>query len=132
MGLKMKISSSGGESVRDSELASALYCVGFSRSEALIMAHLSGAGNASFREIEDATRLQISDVRMALKRLKARKLIDDLDVRGDRNGRSVRVYRLRSPLYGIAVHLEEMQLQQIEELGRSVQRLKELGIASRT
>jgi predicted transcriptional regulator len=124
--LEMNTSSANRLIGRDLVLMEALQGVGFLRVEAALLAYLSRVNSASGREIENATGMKAPDFRTALKKLKANGLIDVIEARSGRKGRSLKHYRLNTPLSGIAAHLEEVQLQEIEKLSGSLQRLKEL------
>jgi predicted transcriptional regulator len=123
---KMRALSASRHRGKNLELMKALQGVGFLRIEAVLLTYLSRVNRASCRELEDATGMKAPDFRTALKRLKANGLIDVIEATNGRNGRSLKLYRLNMPLYGVAAHLEEVQLLEIARFSESLQRLKEL------
>lgn len=91
----------------DKEFAIILQSLGMQRSEAMIIAYLANAGEATSREIEEGTSLSQSEVSMKIRDLRGEKLIDERkgEIRG--KGRPPAVYSLKTPLSEIIKRIED-------------------------
>ncbi|HPE49922.1 MAG TPA: ArsR family transcriptional regulator [Methanothrix soehngenii] len=89
------------------EFALILQSLGMQRSEAMIIAYLANAGEATSREIEVGTSLSQSEVSMKIRDLRGEKLIDERkgEIRG--KGRPPAVYSLKTPLGEIIKRIED-------------------------
>ncbi len=89
------------------EFALILQSLGMQRSEAMIIAYLANAGEATSREIEEGTSLSQSEVSTKIRDLRGEELIEERrgDIRG--KGRPPALYSLKAPLSDIIRRIED-------------------------
>ncbi len=111
---------------RDLEFANILHSLGMQRKVAIIVTYLANAGEASSREIEQATRLSQPEVCVTIRDLRGENWIDEREVKTGGKGRPSLVYTLRTSIDDIIKRVEDEKLREHAEAMESIQKLKGL------
>jgi predicted transcriptional regulator len=114
---------------RDLEFIEALRNLNVSRKLASLITYLASIPEASSREIEVGTSLQQPEVSTAMRTLRRNNWVEEHDIKKERKGRPMKVYKLSVPLDSIIQHYEEERKQESSQAMISIQRLRELSTA---
>ncbi len=110
----------------DREFADILHSLGMQHKVAIIVTYLANVGEASSREIEQATHMSQPEVCLTIRDLREDNWIDEQKVKAVGKGRSSLVYTLRTPIDDIIKHIEDEKLRQHVEVMENIQKLKGL------
>ncbi|AET64148.1 hypothetical protein [Methanothrix harundinacea] len=110
----------------DLEFVEILQSLGIQRAMAVVITYISKAGEATSKEIEEATRLRQSEVSVAVHGLRGEDWIDERTAQPQGKGRPPAVYSLSTPLEGIIRRLEEEKRREHAEVMEKIRRLKAL------
>ncbi|KUK43415.1 MAG: Uncharacterized protein XD72_2223 [Methanothrix harundinacea] len=110
----------------DLEFVHILHSLGIQRTVAIIITYLSNAGEATSREIEQATHLSQPEVSMTIRDLRDENRIVEREVKTGGKGRPSLVYTLRTPISEIIKRLEDEKLREHAETMESIQKLRDL------
>lgn len=110
----------------DIEFVEILQSLGMQRAVAMVITYISKAGEATSKEIEEATRLSQSEVSVAVQGLRGAEWIDERTAQPQGKGRPPAVYSLSTPLGGIIRRLEEEKMREHAEVMEKIRRLKAL------
>ncbi|MGD9566663.1 MAG: ArsR family transcriptional regulator [Methanothrix sp.] len=110
----------------DIEFANILHSLGMQCKVAVIVTYLTTAGEASSREIEQATHMSQPEVCLTMRDLRGENWIDERKVTAGGKGRPSLVYTLREPVDDIIKWVEDEKLREHAEAMESIQKLRGL------
>lgn len=109
----------------DLEFANIMRRLGMQREAAILITYLGRAGEATSKEIEQATGLRQPEVSVVIRDLRGENMIDVRDVKTGGKGRPSLFYALRTPMQDIIKRLEDEKLKEHAEAMENVRKLKE-------
>jgi len=109
----------------DLEFANIMKHLGMQREAAILITYLGRAGEATSKEIEQATGLRQPEVSVVIRDLRGENMIDVRDVKTGGKGRPSLFYALRTPMQDIIKRLEDEKLKEHAEAMENVRKLKE-------
>lgn len=101
-------------SAEEEEISDLLTEIGIKRNVAKALVFLSQVEEATSREIERGTDLRQPEVSIAMRALKERKWIEDMENKAESKGRPVKIYQLSRPINEIVDTIEEEKRKEIE------------------
>lgn len=115
----------------DLEFADILHSFGMQRKAALIVTYLANVGEASSREIEQATQMSQPEVCLTIRDLRGENWIGERKVKAEGKGRPSLAYTLTTSIDEIIKHIEDKKLREHAEVMESIQKLKGLSLQLR-
>ena len=112
---------------KDEEIADALVSLGMSRNVARILSYLQSSKEVKSVDLEREAGLRQPEVSLAVRELKGRDWISEREEKKPGKGRPYKVYSLKVGFNKIIAELEKQQKKAVDEMQRTIKRLKELG-----
>ncbi len=112
---------------KDEEIADALISLGMSRNVARILSYLQSSKEVKSVDLEREAGLRQPEVSLAVRELKGRDWISEREEKKPGKGRPYKVYSLKVGFNKIIAELEKQQKKAVDEMQRTIKRLKELG-----
>jgi len=109
---------------RDREIVEALRGLNVLRSAAALITYLANVSEATSREIEMGTGLRQPEVSTGVRVLRENNWVTEYDVKSEKKGRPMKVYRLSASLEEIIKHYEEEKGRESALTMEAIQRLK--------
>lgn len=92
---------------KDREFIEALRGLNVPRDAAMLITYLANVSEATSREIEMGTGLRQSEVSRGMRLMHEKNWVTEYEVKSERKGRPMKVYRLSIPLEQIIKHYEK-------------------------
>jgi predicted transcriptional regulator len=127
MGVNMKSLTIRQLDEKDEEIADALISLGMSRNVARILSYLQSSKEVKSVDLEREAGLRQPEVSLAVRELKGRDWISEREEKKPGKGRPYKVYSLKVGFNKIISELEKQQKKAVDEMQRTIKRLKELG-----
>ncbi len=112
---------------KDEEIADALISLGMSRNVARILSYLQSSKEVKSVDLEREAGLRQPEVSVAVRELKERDWISEREEKKPGKGRPYKVYSLKIGFNKIIAELEKQQKKAVDEMKKTIKRLKELG-----
>ncbi len=112
---------------KDEEIADALISLGISRNVARILSYLQSSKEVKSADLEREAGLRQPEVSLAVRELKERDWISEREEKKPGKGRPYKVYSLKVGFNKIIAELEKQQKKAVDEMQKTIKRLKELG-----
>ncbi len=112
---------------KDEEIADALISLGMSRNVARILSYLQSSKEVKSVDLEREAGLRQPEVSLAVRELKGRDWISEREEKKPGKGRPYKVYSLKVGFNKIIAELEKQQKKAVDEMQKTIKRLKELG-----
>ncbi len=112
---------------KDEEIADALISLGMSRNVARILSYLQSSKEVKSVDLEREAGLRQPEVSIAVRELKGRDWISEREEKKPGKGRPYKVYSLKIGFNKIIAELEKQQKKAVDEMKKTIKRLKELG-----
>lgn len=112
-------------SAEEEEISTLLTEIGIKRNVAKALVFLSQVEEATSREIERGTDLRQPEVSIAMRALKDREWIEDMENKAESKGRPVKIYQLSRPIGEIVDTIEEEKRKEIEYQIAIIKRIRE-------
>ncbi len=112
---------------KNEEIVDALISLGMSRPIARVLSYLKSRNEVTSVELERETGLRQPEVSIAAKELKERDWINEREEKKPGKGRPHKVYSLKVGFTKIIAELEKQQKKAVDEMQKTIKRLKELG-----
>ncbi len=112
---------------KDEEIADAFISLGMSRNVARILSYLQSSKEVKSVELEREAGLRQPEVSLAVRELKERGWISEREEKKPGKGRPYKVYSLKVGFNKIIAELEKQQKKAVDEMQKTIKRLKELG-----
>lgn len=110
---------------KEEAMAGALISLGMSRNDAMTLAYMQNTNSATSIELERSTRLHQPEVSIAMKQLKERDWINEIEDKKPSKGRPYKIYSLKVGFNEIIAQLEKQQKKAVNEERAKIERLKE-------
>jgi predicted transcriptional regulator len=127
MGVNMKSLTIRQLDEKDEEIADALISLGMSRNVARILSYLQSSREVKSVDLEREAGLRQPEVSIAVRELKGRDWISEREEKKPGKGRPYKVYSLKVGFNKIIAELEKQQKKAVDEMQRTIKRLRELG-----
>ena len=114
---------------KDQEFIDVLRSLNVPRNVAGLITYLANTNEATSREIETGTNLRQPEVSIAMRTLRQNNWIEERDLKSERIGRRMKIYKLSVPIEKIIQHCEEEKNSEATRTMQAIQRLKELSSA---
>ncbi len=112
---------------KDEEIADALISLGMSRNIARILSYLQSSNEVTSVELEREAGLRQPEVSVAMRELKERGWISEIEEKKPGKGRPYKVYSLKVGFNKIIAELEKQQKKAVDKAQIRIERLKGLG-----
>jgi predicted transcriptional regulator len=111
---------------KDLEFAEALQNLRVPRSVAMLITFLANTDEATSREIERGTGMRHPEVSIGMRTLRNHNWLNEREIKAERKGRPMKVYKLTVPIDKIIQHYEELENSESARTMQAIQRLKEM------
>ena len=108
------------------EFAGILQSLGMPRTVAILITYLAIAGEATSRQIQQATGLNQPEISITIRDIRDENWIDDREVKTGAKGRHSVAYSLRTPIDEIINRLEDEKKKEHAEAMENIRKLKRL------
>ncbi len=127
MGVNMKSLTIRQLDEMDEEIADALISLGMSRNVARILSYLQSSKEVKSVELEREAGLCQPEISIVMRDLKERGWISEREEKKPGKGRPYKVYSLKVGFNKIIAELEKQQKKAVDDMQKTIKRLKELG-----
>lgn len=121
----MKLEKGANLNSKEDEISILLMEIGLKRNVARVLVFLSGAREATSRDIERGTDLRQPEVSIAMRQLKENKWIITKESKSESKGRPVKIYSLAKPVPDIIGIIERRKKQELDHQLALINKIRE-------